>query len=65
MKQTVIPAYGRDYRSLAKARIDWERGMDFLMQPQQRHINKQDADAAGMDIWIRYAGGRKIGRVCE
>lgn len=29
---TVVPAYGRDYKSKAEAVADWEAGKDFIVQ---------------------------------
>tara|TARA_B100001996_G_scaffold359016_1_gene323964 strand:- start:29 stop:289 length:261 start_codon:yes stop_codon:yes gene_type:complete len=70
MNQTleVVPAYGRDYKSQAEVKADWEANMDFkivasytetLAPPMfeyGRYINKQDADRElNMRVLVRYA----------
>lgn len=62
---TVIPAYGRDYKSKAAALNDWNHGRDFILATVHhpdagRYINKQDADQDNHSIMIRYAGQRMI-----
>ena len=57
---TVIPSYGRDYKSKAEVMAAWNDGKDFQI-PGGPHINKQDFDASNMtDIHIRYAKQTKI-----
>lgn len=55
---TVVPAYGRDYRSLAAAKADWSEGKDFLIvsgRDSGRYLNKADADQYGVgEVWLRY-----------
>ena len=55
---TVIPAYGRDYKSAKAAREDWANGKDFVIADlfsgdDGRYINIQDCKA-GQRIGIRY-----------
>ena len=57
--RTVTPAYGRDYQSAKVAQLDWANGRDFILQPDGRYINKEDADKARMTIIIRYNGFRR------
>lgn len=62
---TVIPAYGRDYKSKAAALEDWNQNRDFILATiahpaSGRYINKQDADQDGDSIMIRYASLRRI-----
>ena len=75
MNQTleVVPAYGRDYKSQAEVKADWEANMDFkivasytetLAPPMfeyGRYINKQDADREpNLNIIVRYAKLAKV-----
>lgn len=55
---TLVPAYGRDYKSAKEVQADWDAGKDFMIQSfghpdDGRHINKQDAKT-GMVLNIRY-----------
>lgn len=54
---TVVPAYGRDYKSAAKAKADWEAGKDFIIKNfnspwDGKPANKKDL--AGLMVQIRY-----------
>lgn len=54
---TVTPAYGRDYKSAAAAKADWNANKDFIVSDffdphDGKPINKQDA--SGLKITIRY-----------
>jgi len=59
---TVIPTYGRDYKSAKEALADWHADLDFEIatfgSDMGRKISK--SDASGLDIYIRYANLRKI-----
>lgn len=57
--QTVVPAYGRDYTSKAKALADWNDGKDFRMEPQGSYISKREKPA-DMIVNIRYAKLTKV-----
>lgn len=62
---TVVPSYGRDYKSAKAALADWNAGKDFTIATfganDGRQINKQDADAdANIKVNIRYDNLRKI-----
>lgn len=62
---TVVPAYGRDYKSAKAAQADWKAGKDFQIATfgpsDGRYINKQDADAdKSLSINIRFDSLRKI-----
>ena len=37
---TVVPAYGRDYKSKQEVLLDWEANKDFQL-PDGRYVNKQ------------------------
>jgi hypothetical protein len=60
---TLIPAYGRDYKTKAAVLADWEAGKDFLDSGWNRtggsYINKGDCPK-GTNLNIRYAGLRKV-----
>jgi hypothetical protein len=59
---TVVPAYGRDYSSRAKAVADWDAGKDFQVQDigagqdNGRYVNKSDLAQfkPGTTVNIRY-----------
>lgn len=59
-----LPAYGRDYKSVAEVRRDWEAGKDFLMANHARsYINKSDAEHYGVpdgQVQIRYNSLRDV-----
>lgn len=54
---TVIPAYGRDYKSKAAAIADWQAGKDFRIMPSGQYCSIRDNIP---DVWIRYAKQTKI-----
>jgi hypothetical protein len=61
---TLIPAYGRDYKSKKAVLADWKAGKDFIIHSyghryDGKYINKQDADLGGETVSIRYAGRTK------
>ncbi|HEY1705638.1 MAG TPA: hypothetical protein VGG75_38625 [Trebonia sp.] len=61
---TVVPAYGRDYRSKAAVLADWNAGNDFRIvqaghKEDGRYINKDDKPA-GVTLQIRYAKLTKV-----
>jgi hypothetical protein len=54
---TVVPAYGRDYKSKAAALADWNGDKDFIVQDYAmpaKPINRSDAASLGLSIMIRY-----------
>lgn len=58
---TLVPAYGRDYKSEATLLADWKAGMDFrIMDASCRYsgayINQQDAlnTPALREVHVRY-----------
>lgn len=56
---TVIPAYGRDYKSAAAVRADYEAGKDFIVQDMfsgydGSAVNKEDAVREGIQLKVRY-----------
>ena len=63
MRTTVIPAYGRDYRSVKDVTADFDANKDFLIcdvasRFDGRYINKEQL-SAGDVLAVRYAGNRK------
>jgi hypothetical protein len=55
---TVVPAYGRDYKSKAAVLADWNAGKDFRIQDisspdNGRYVNKADKPA-DVTLNIRY-----------
>jgi hypothetical protein len=64
---TVMPAYGRDYKSAKAAKTDWNNNLDFIINDMfdpydGKPINKQDADQAKITILIRF---NKLTKVCN
>jgi hypothetical protein len=58
MYQTLVPAYGRDYKSGKEVQADWDAGKDFQIadafSPDDgKYINKADA-RPGQSFNIRY-----------
>jgi len=56
-----VPAYGRDYKSAAAVKSDWEAGKDFRCALTGRYLSARDKPDA--QVWIRYANLRKLVRV--
>jgi len=61
---TLVPAYGRDYKSGKEVQADWDANKDFLIRDMSnphdgRYINKQDAPK-GATLNIRYKKLTKI-----
>ena len=62
---TVVPAYGRDYKSQKEVKADWDAGKDFriqdMMSPDDgRYVNKGDAPK-GATLNIRFS---KLMKIC-
>ena len=57
---TLLPAYGRDYKSAKAVLKDWDANKDFLIGDDfhggyGRPVNKQDCDRMGFtDMAVRY-----------
>ena len=63
MHTTLVPAYGRDYKSAKEVKEAWEQGHDFIIANLQdtddgRPINKEQAE--GRSFNIRYCRLTKI-----
>lgn len=64
MYMTLVPAYGRDYKSSKEVKQDWANGKDFriadMSSPDNgRYVNKQNAPT-GATLNIRFKGLRNI-----
>lgn len=62
---TVVPAYGRDYKSKAAVLADYEAGKDFLIQDMfsgadGKYINKEDAVREDVQLKVRYQKLTKV-----
>ncbi len=59
---TVIPAYGRDYKSKAAALQAWNDNKDFIIATTGQSVNKSDAIrySPGEEIRIRYNKQRQV-----
>ena len=56
---TLIPAYGRDYKSARAVKVDWYAGKDFVIAQygnrwDGKPINKAQADAEDWGVCIRF-----------
>ena len=56
---TLIPAYGRDYASMAAVEKDWEAGKDFVIVVSGQYCSKRDFKP-GEQVCICYARLRKV-----
>jgi len=58
----VSGAYGRDYKSVAAVKADWNANKDFAVRSlgSGGYINKADADAANVTVNVRYARDTKV-----
>jgi len=60
---TVVPAYGREYKSAAALLADWEADKDFAVMGLMGsgYINRSDAIASGVsEVTARYQRQRKL-----
>lgn len=57
---TISGAYGRDYKSKAKAMADWNANRDFEIRTigYPKYINKAQAIERRIAVTIRYNGDR-------
>lgn len=56
---TVVPAYGRDYKTKAEVKAAFNEGKDFTVNDffsgqDGRAVNKEDAEREGVVLSIRY-----------
>lgn len=63
---TLVPAYGRDYKSQAAVKADWDADKDFVVCDMSskydgKPINRADALRAGIrEVKIRYKALRQL-----
>lgn len=59
---TVVPAYGRDYKSQKEVLAAWKAGHDFYIQDpfQSGYVNKDDDLQDNLVINVRYNQQRKV-----
>lgn len=57
--RTLTPAYGRDYKSKKEVEADWNAEKDFLLQPENAYVNKQQF-SSGVKVCIRYSRITKV-----
>ena len=64
---TLIPAYGRDYKSAAAAKADWLANKDFRIacfhHPNDGQLMNKEQAVSSDTYNIRYSGGRKVVKV--
>lgn len=48
----VMPAYGRDYKSAAAAKADWDKGLDFVETQSRRYCSKRDWEDAAHEVHV-------------
>jgi hypothetical protein len=60
----IVPAYGRDYRSIALALADWNANKDFIVRASgTMTISKSACEGTivkGSTIYLRYGKGSKV-----
>lgn len=63
---TIIPAYGRDYKSIKAVKADWEANKDFqiadMSSPDDgRYVSKIDLSGSNIDtVKVRYGKLAKV-----
>lgn len=64
---TLIPAYGRDYKSQASVLADFNAGKDFILRHMldpDRLINKEQIPP-GTRVQFRYSNLTKVFTICN
>ena len=56
----VIPAYGRDYKTQAEIKADWNAGKDFRETASGSYISKPEAERLGLKVNGRYSKQMKV-----
>jgi len=61
---TVVPAYGRDYKSQKEVKAAWAEGKDFRIEDMSspdngRYVNKDDK-VKGITFNVRFDQNRKV-----
>lgn len=55
----VLPAYGRDYKTMKEVQDDWRAGKDFILAATSKYCSIRD-QAPGTQILLRYKALRNI-----
>jgi len=63
---TVVPAYGRDYKSIKEVKADWTAGNDFLIRDisspyDGKYVNNSNGLPKGTVIMVRFC---KLSKLC-
>lgn len=63
---TLVPAYGRDYKSQKEVKADWDAGKDFQIADisssyDGAYTSKNDASQLSRPVMIRY---KKLTQIC-
>ncbi len=57
---TLVPAYGRDYKSIPSVTNDFHANKDFRVAAQGSYTSMQELASMGYDsAWVRYDGLNK------
>lgn len=57
--QTLVPAYGRDYKSSKEVKADLLAGKDFRAEPSGQMCSIRDLPV-GAEVLVRYRGLRQV-----
>lgn len=57
--RVLTPAYGRDYKSQKAVEADFRKGMDFMLQPENRPCSIRDFQP-GVMVSLRYQKLTKV-----
>ena len=58
----VVGAYGRKYRTLASAKVDWMAELDFQLVTTSQYINMSGAIRYNLNVILRYGkNNEKVG----
>ena len=61
LRDTLTPAYGRDYKSKAEITAALNKSEDFMLQPSMQYSSGPELKAMGYtQVRVRYARLRKI-----
>ena len=61
---TVIPAYGRDFKTAKKARESWDAGQDWIVADCSNRWDGRPVNNAQIDdVLLRFCSLTKIARV--
>ncbi len=58
MHLSLVPLYGRDYKSKAELLADWNANKDFIIEPDGKAINKEQTKSGDV-LAFRYGKLRK------